>query len=187
MKKILTIVLVFISVICNAQNINKLDEQRGFKDIKIGDLKIKWIDWLTYDQTKEGVSSYRFNLEKCCNTIFDMKIEVLTLLFKNDKIVGIEIIPEKIQKGSNENEPTRIEIGFQKYENFISNFSSLFGNPTGQSSPQNKGVPVRRAQWLGKNVFLQLDYNYYGVLNGDRLQVDLWDMTFVKSSISSGF
>lgn len=186
MKKLL--VLFFATFMLTtgllAQTIDKLDEKNGFKDFTLGDNYSKWESQLRLEGSwDDGSKAYIYN-GLCCNKVFNYSVEKIILRFSSNKLVGIYITTEKFQKGFKESgEYTKWRT--DDFESIKSSFSYLFGKPTSVDAPEGSGEISYL--WTGKKVLLVSKYEYLGVQNGDRQQINIIDLNFANANIKSGF
>lgn len=158
----------------------KLDQHRSFKEIKLSDTFDRWSKQLTYRASNGDVKQYVFDINYCCNTIFEFEAELVTVLIQDNKIVSIKIDLKKFQESQ-----TSIEKGYRLYESIESQFNTLFGKH--YASEANMTNPMRKSQWIGNKTVLETRYNYYGVMNGDRAEVKISDLDFLMNNLKSGF
>ncbi len=178
------LIFIFLKFSFFAQNIDKLDEKKGFKEILIGDSFDKWKSSLKYNGiNNDGSSEYLF-IGSCCKKLFDYNIEQINIVFYQNKIVEIRIITEKFQKPKNiSGEFTEFrEDDFKKIND---SFISLFGKPSSVEIPENSGIVIY--YWISKNIYLFSKYEYLGVNNGDRQVVIVSDLKYSKKSLEDGF
>jgi hypothetical protein len=183
LKRIILSLLLIVSFnYCFGQygNNPNLDLHRNFKSINLGDSFAKWANQLSFKAEDGNVKQYVFNTGYCCNTLFDFDAELVTVLVQNSKIVSIKIDLKKFQTSN-----TSIEKGFRLYESIENQFTTLFGKP--YAKQKNQDNPMIFTQWLGNKTVLELKYNYYGVTRGDRAEVKISDLTYLVSSLKSGF
>ncbi|MFZ1635996.1 MAG: hypothetical protein WAT43_19075 [Chitinophagales bacterium] len=184
---------IIIFLVINASNIfaqfsnPNLDSHRNFKTINLGDTKLKWGKHLAPKGIYNGHETYSFLKDTCCDDIFDMSVEEIYLYFKSDSIVGIEIRTVKIQKGLSENDPTYMNVGLVRYNTFKSKFNSLFGAANAENMPNDGSNLIKQCQWAAANTYLELAYLYYGVMDGDRLIIQLWDKNYLSNKLKDEF
>jgi len=186
MKTLLTsiLTLLFISTGLFAQTIDKIDEKNGFKDFTLGDNLTKWESQLSYEGNWDDGSKAYLYKGTCCNKVFNYSVEKIILRFSSNKLVSIYITTEKFQKGYKESgEYTKWRS--DDFESIKSSFSYLFGKPTSVDAPEGSGEVTH--YWAGKKVILSSKYEYLGVQDGDRQQINIVDINFLNSGIKSGF
>jgi len=188
MKKLLFI-LFFIPIFCYTQSLQDLDRKNGFKEFQIGDSYSKWRNQLEVNPSlieSDGAKSYTYT-GTCCQKIFEYSVEEIFLKFKNNRLVVISIMTEKIHKGGNQNDLTSWADGKAELDNLKSSFSFLFGSPSLFSMDQNSlnGDPVY--QWIGNKVALEARYNYISVMEGDYLSVRIADYNYLRGRYQTGF
>jgi hypothetical protein len=161
-KTITTIILVFIIQFANGQNVKKLDEKAGFKDIKIGKPILELIDKVKKDEKVdvmyliEDVSKYEIEshkIDKIIITVSDDEseiIESISFMFVDriDELVKIardrNVNIDKRSKALKEAERlSKKELEYTYYERL---FSDAFGNPT-----QTK---INTKKWIGNKIQL---------------------------------
>jgi hypothetical protein len=127
------------------------------------------------------VHQYWFDTSYCCDELFSYPVELINVLVKNDKIVRIHIDLHKIQETN-----TDLGIGWDVFENIEAKFNTLFGKFHG-IGPQQKKSYNRLTRWKGNKTILDLNYQYYGVINGDRASVTITDLSYFMGTLDSGF
>ncbi|MBP6302795.1 MAG: hypothetical protein KBB37_05810 [Bacteroidia bacterium] len=179
---------IFVSLIFStplfAQTIDKLDEKNGFKDFKLGDTFLKWQNQIVLEGNWDDSSKAYLYKGPCCDKVFEYPIDKIVLRFKNNKMVGIYITTKKFQKGYIE---SRVNTKWRTddFESIKASFSYLFGNPSSFDMPENSGMVTHL--WLGKKVLLTSTYEYLGIENGDRQQINILDISILNSKIKNGF
>jgi len=188
MKRLLFI-LFFIPIFSYTQSLQDLDRKNGFKEFQIGDSYSKWRSQLKVNSSKiweDGAKSYSYT-GNCCQKLFTFPVEEIILRFKNNQLVVISIVTEKIHKGGNHNDYTSWADGKAKLDNLKSSFSFLFGSPSLYSMDENSLNKDPVYQWMGNKVALEARYNYISVMEGDYLSVKVADYNYLRGRYQTGF
>lgn len=155
MKKLLFILfgsLILTTTLSFSQS-SQLDKKRGFKDFTLGDPYTKWSSSLSFLNSDNGVSYYKYT-GYCCNEVFNYRLSEIRLGFAENKLQIIYLITENQIKDRNE------WLSYQ-YSYLKSNLNSIFGESSGDMPAEKKGNVM--CTWKGNNTFLILEYQYMGV------------------------
>lgn len=186
LKILFLILLLVVTAKSNSQSLAILDQKNGFKELKFGDPISKWekmfIEQMDAKQAGVGEKSYSIN-SPCCDKVFEFKIEQLVVTFYEDKLVRIYITIENF-KNHYQLEYTNYGQG---YKQLNSNFSSLFGSPTGSQMPPNGNPCHEWTYWIGEKVYLKTYYKYLGIYDGDIAIVDIGSKKYLETKNKSGF
>jgi len=127
MKKIIlfTFLFLYISLTANSQSVNDLDTKNGYKDFKIGDSFEKYegkLIFRDYLKNDSNTPTYLVKQEFLYSDLFGYKIKAITLTFKANKLIMIdiwlkEIVPEGVVWSFNADD----------FTNITNKFKSLFG------------------------------------------------------------
>lgn len=182
-------IIFFLSAFCillsaNGQTIKDLDEKNGFKEFTLGDDLFKWGAQLEYKGRNDDNSIIYTYTGNCCSKVFQYDIDDITLIFSERILVGIGITTKKLQKEyAVSGKYTRIRT--DDFNNVKASLAYLFGEPTAYDVLENDASFMY--SWMGKKVILILAYEYLGVSNGDRLNINVIDLDYVNKGVESGF
>lgn len=189
MKRLIFVICYLVSVVCAqtiafAQSTNDLDIKNGFKEFKIGDDFSKWQPFLEYEGSGTDESKSYVYTGTCCNMVFQYPVEKIKLMFKDNKVVLIHIMLKKFQ------EEFAISGKYTEYRNvdymnIKNSFQALFGEPTGLDRP--KGYDHVSYIWAGNKITLVSRYEDLGVMNGDRLFINIYSNSYSKEKLQNGF
>jgi len=183
--------IVFVIVSCLfisnifAQDINFLDEKKGFKDFTIGDSYAKWQNQIQLNSFDKQDSTYSYKYTgTCCQDVFNYSIEGIQLKFYKNKLVSIFIVTDFFQNGK----PTWRTDDYMSINKSLSN---LFGKESLINMDEKTGNATYT--WQGQKVILMSMYDYSGFSGtrtiGDRQIISLVDYSYYKKSVklNSGF
>lgn len=172
-------ILIIISILCttflSAQS--KLDEKRGFKDIRIGDKLDKWENSLSNKQIQGNQERYLFN-NTCCNRMFSYDISEIYLVFENRELKRIQIYSDWFKDSG--------VWGDTEFTDIKENLEAVFGEATGLFEPKDEeGVFIW--YWNGKEIYLQSRYDWQGSFSPSRVVIDIVDKKHLEKLTNSGF
>jgi len=159
MKKIFTSFILLIVSICFSQtalsqSTDDLDRHNGFKNFKFGEPLSKHESVLKFSgigqtNANDRLAVYRyFGSDESLTTLFDFKMDSLTLAYQNDSLVYLELT--YLDDCDNiETLASRVERLHAAHKSIISNFQSLFGDYT--SANTDNGFSY---SWVGRKVFI---------------------------------
>ena len=110
--------------------------------------------------------------------MFGEDVESISVVVKNNKIVALEISLHKFQKSM-----TNLDKGWDYFESIENQFTALFGAYYGTDMSDGNRI----TEWQGARTVLHLNYDYYGVVNGDRVIARITHKDYLMNSINSGF
>ena len=176
-KAILISFFILLTSIVFGQSINDLDARNGFKTIKLGSDISDFKDKIgPVSGEKDGVIMYIYSPSDVdLKTVFDSKFDNIYLIFKNSKLIGIQL-----KKKFSDFIPAVEEIKL-----ITKNFIQLFGNynsTINESSPTKVGFI-----WAGKIVLLQAYTNRLGLDKGSENVIDIVDINYADSKLKNGF
>lgn len=175
---------IFLAPIISAQTIDKLDTKNGFKEFTLGDPFTKWQSQCEFEDFYEnGTKGYTF-IGECCNKVFNYEIDQIILRFYSDTLVGIDITSKELQKSFAETGAYTIWRDGD-IESIRHSLSNLFGEATGVGMSRSSGD--LSYEWVGEKVYLFLQYNYFGPLKGDRINIRIISLDYLKSSVQEEF
>lgn len=183
-KVILFAILSFtISFSVNSQSIDALDAKNGYKDFKIGDSfekyngKLIFRNYLNNDQNRP---TYSIKKEFSYSDLFGYTIKDITLTFKADKLIMIdiwlkEIVPEGVSWIFNTDD----------FTNITDQFKSLFGEQKYHVYDDESDNMVGIMQWKGKKVELWVRFVFRGTAQGGHyIKVTVIDALMLNRSSS---
>lgn len=182
MKKLLFtgfLLLPILIVQLFGQGVRQLDEKNGFKDFNLGDEYIKWSSQLKFINSSDDITIFEYT-GNCCNKLFDFNLAKIGLAFSDSKLVIISLTTDYFQ------EPYSISNDFTKwrsqdFEYINDSFTQLFGEPT------DKNLEKATFYWTGQKASLTSKYEYLGVRNGDRQNITLISIDYLKKIKNKGF
>ena len=182
MKKLL-LILLCLPMIGFGQDIDKLDEKKGFKDFKLGDTYTKWQSQITHNKSLDNqyTKGYLYS-GNCCQKVFNYPVEQIILRFKEDILVGIHITTKKFQQEFAKS-GRHTEWRADDFESINNSFSRLFGEFTSYDTRNSEMSFI----WEGEKVILFSNYDYLGVKNGDRQIIHVIDMKYHNLLSNDGF
>jgi hypothetical protein len=176
MKKTSLIILTLVLTIkIFAQNIQTLDEKRGFKDFTIGDTYLKWEKQLSFNfyDEKDSTTNYSY-IGTCCQEVFNYNVDGINLKFKNNKIVKIYIILKPFRT-------KYLSLPTDDYLSINNSLSNIFGTLTSIEKNQDEVI----YKWTGKKIVLFSSYNY--LFNYQRITITDYSYFLKNLKNNSGF
>lgn len=180
----LIFILSFLFITANLWSQSALDQKNGFKDFTLGDSFYKWSANLTYFSTlQSGIKVYKYT-GACCRTLYGYNIAEIRLGFdKLNELTVIWFTTEKFQKGYNIDKKYTEWNGTKDYEKIRDNIERQFGKASGVDGEESSGKLT--LFWIGSKVMLNLEYDYLGIMNGDRCNILVGK--FEPSKVNDGF
>ncbi len=184
MKKVIlfTILCFSISFSGKAQSIDALDERNGYKDFKIGDSFEKYngkLIFRDYLKNDSNTPTYLVKQEFLYSDLFGYKIKAITLTFKANKLIMIdiwlkEIVPEGVVWSFNADD----------FTNITNQFKSLFGDQKYGMFNDDNGTNMMMI-WKGKKVELWVKFVFRGTMEGGHyIKVTVVDAPMLNRSSS---
>lgn len=173
MLKTKIILFCLISNICFSQDVAKLDKKNGFKDLKFGEPKSKYINSLVVKNNKNDVMLKY--LPKKETSLFGWKWSDIYLGFLNNKLGVIQVCWA-------DNETL--------YNDILSNLETLYGKSENLNSfnLSDKNV-ISYNEWDGKNVTMTLRRYSNSSPNDSNCKITLIieNNAIVKAKLESDF
>lgn len=191
-KLLFFLILTTLHVNCLfSQSIYKLDEKNGFQNFKLGDDISKWQTDLTFLQDLDGKGKKYLYKGDCCKSIFKKTIVSIVLKFYSNKLRMIIIETQKFDIKTDgkyiiySSDP----LGPNYFQSFFSSFEELFGKYTYHTNAEENqdGSISNQIQWIGNNVRLIVQYNWYGTLIGDNATIVVIDNKWSKANLEKDF
>jgi hypothetical protein len=163
-KTLLFIVLfIFVSITSNSQSIKDLDARNGYKEFKIGDSfekydgKLIFRDYLNNDKNRP---TYTVKDEFLYKDLFGYSIKAMTLTFKDNKLIMIDIWLKEIV-------PVGVLWSFNAddFTNITNQFKSLFGEQKYGMFNDEQGTNMMMI-WKGEKVQLWVKFVFRGTSEG---------------------
>lgn len=184
MKKItlFTFLFIYISLTAFSQSVNDLDTKNGYKDFKIGDSFEKYegkLIFRDYLKNDSNTPTYIVKQEFLYSDLFGYKIKAITLTFKANKLIMIdiwlkEIVPEGVVWSFNAND----------FTNITNKFKSLFGEQKYGMFDDDQGTNMMMI-WKGKKVELWVKFVFRGTMVGGHfIKVTIIDAPMLNRSSS---
>lgn len=148
LKNLLFSLLFFLPFVLFSQQNNKLDRSNGFKGVKLGTHFQDLSSHLSHVGEQDGVQMYHYN-NFCCKKVFGYNVDLVTLGFKDDRMVNIIF------------SISQIDVDMKKYYNGLNaSISKKFGNP--DKCVAQYAFMDGYCFWYGKKVELESTYKSFG-------------------------
>lgn len=183
---------LFLANSSRAQSVEELEERRGFKEFELGDSYSEWeSDIERLGESDKGYLRYKY-VGKCCESVFDWRVQQLWLGFSDKKLVSIQIFTDAFSSGECSEDPFNIEdpVDMEKsndeFNSLESSFSALFGEPT-HSWYNEEGKVVLVHVWESETVLLALKQMYFGICKASLASIQVREKEFFNKELNDGF
>jgi hypothetical protein len=151
--------MFIIPMLSLSQSVIKLDQKNGFKSFQLGDGFDIWSSYVYFEKDwGDGEKTYVYNGE-CCKDLYGVKIQNIVLVFRQNKLVRINIAFEAPSYQST-------------YDSLLKKLEEEFGKSYfekkelkyNESDYEYSKRIIYRNEWVGEKVSMVLDFD-----NGDHL------------------